>query len=105
MQSQEVAITSVAEAMLEQLPVEERRLVLASVEEVSRTFSADALRKVEQSNGQKPFYILRVSPKIRVFISHNDDDHSVVILDVLTKSIRPSEQGRINSASESDVVG
>jgi len=58
MQSQEVAITSVAEAMFDQLSVEERRQVLASVEEVRRTSSVDALRKVEQSNGEKPFYIL-----------------------------------------------
>jgi len=53
------------------------------------------LRKVE----------LRVSPKIRVFLSHNDEDHSFAILDVLKRSIYPSERGSISSESPGDVIG
>ncbi len=92
MQSSEIAVTSIAEAMFDQLSSEERNQVLASVEEVSRTSTVTALKKVNQSNGEKPFYVLRVSPKIRVFLSHNDADHQFVILDVLKRSVRSPER-------------
>lgn len=92
MQSSEIAVTSIAEAMFDQLSSEERNQVLASVEEVSRTSTVTALKKVNQSNGEKPFYVLRVSPKIRVFLSHNDADHRFVILDVLKRGVRSPER-------------
>ncbi len=91
MHSSEVAVTPIAEAMFDQLSSEERNQVLASVEEVSRTSTVTALKKVNQSNGGKPFYVLRVSPKISVFLSHNDDDHRFVILDVLKRGLLPPE--------------
>jgi len=101
MQKSEVAVTSIAEAMFDQLSSEERKQVLDSVEEVSRTSNVKSLKKIHQSNGGKPFYILRVSPKIRVFLSHNDDDHQFVILDVLKRGLLSSERNHISSASPS----
>lgn len=89
MQIRDVTLTSVAEAMLEQLSSEEQRQILASVEEVSRTSDLSQLRTVEPPDGRQPFYVLRISPKIRVFLSHDDHDHFVV-LDVIKRNVLPS---------------
>lgn len=82
----DVELTSVAEAMLDQLSSEEQREVLASVERVSRDSDLSQLRAVRQSNGRPPFYVLRVSPKLRVFLSHGDQDH-LVVLDVIKRTV------------------
>ncbi len=89
MQVPDVALTPVAETMLEQLSSEEQRQILASVQEVSRTSDLSQLRTVQRSRGGPPFYVLRVSPKIRVFLSHDDKDH-LVVLDVIKRSVSPS---------------
>jgi hypothetical protein len=60
MQATDVALTPVAEAMLEQLSSEEQRQILASVEEVSRTSGLSQLRAVKRSGGGPPFYILKI---------------------------------------------
>jgi len=88
MPAPDVALTPVAEAMLEQLSSEEQRQILASVEHVSRSSDLSQLRAVQQSNGRPPFYVLRVSPKLRVFLSHNDQDHFVV-LDIIKRTLSP----------------
>jgi hypothetical protein len=89
MQAPDVALTPVAESMLEQLSSEEQRQILASVEEVSRTADLSQLRAVQRSSGGAPFYVLRVSPKIRVFLAYNHEDH-LVVLDVVKRSVSPS---------------
>ncbi len=97
----DVELTSVAEAMLDQLSSEEQREVLASVERVSRDSDLSQLHAVRQSDGRPPFYVLRVSPKLRVFLSHGDQDH-LVVLDVIkrTLAVRPSLAGTSKAAND-----
>jgi len=81
-----IELTSVAEAMLDQLSSDERREVLTSVERAALGPDLNKLHAIRQSNGRPPFYVLRVSPKLRVFLSHGDQDH-LVVLDVIKRTV------------------
>jgi hypothetical protein len=72
----------VALTMMEQLSAAEQAEVRSSVEQVARGVAPIHLRPVKPTRqGQRPFFVVRVTPKLRVFIARADD--RLRVLDVV----------------------
>jgi hypothetical protein len=71
----------VARTMMEQLSEAEQAGVRASVDAAARRFDPSRFRQVTPTRlGQRPFFVLRATPALRVFFERTDD--RVRVLDV-----------------------
>ena len=72
----------VARTMLEQLSADEQAEVRSSVARVARRFDPNRVTQIRRSpQGQQPFFVLRVTPELRVFFERTGD--RVRVLDVI----------------------
>jgi len=70
----------VARTMMEQLSEAEQAEVLASVDQAARRFDPTRFRQVTRQ-GQRPFFVMRATPTLRVFFERTGD--RVRVLDVV----------------------
>jgi hypothetical protein len=64
----------VARTMMEQLSEAEQADVRASVDEAARRFDPSRFRQVTPTRqGQRPFFVMRVTPTLRVFFVRAND--------------------------------
>ena len=72
----------VARTMMEQLSDAEQAEVRSAVDRIARGFDpAQVERIAPRRQGQRPFFVLRASPALRVFFTHAQD--RVRVLDVV----------------------
>jgi len=72
----------VARTMMEQLSDAEQAEVRSSVDRVARGFDPTQVERIApRRQGQRPFFVLRASPALRVFFTHAQD--RVRVLDVV----------------------
>jgi phage-related protein len=82
MQTPTVEWTPVARTMMEQLSATEQAEVRSSVDQVARGFDPIHFRQVKPvRQGQRPFFVHRVTPTLRVFFVRTDD--RLRVLDVV----------------------
>ena len=74
----------VARTMMEQLSADEQADVRSSVDRVARGFSAANVMEVQRRRqGQRPFFVVRATPTLRVLFERLDDHFRV--LDIVSE--------------------